>query len=176
MITPRLETERLILRPLKISDAQTVYDNWTTDPEVSRYMRWSTHSSIEETKTWLTTAESSLNSEEAYDWGFEFKETGELIGSCGMYVRNDDNIFEIGYCIMKKYWGKGIASEVSKAMLEFAINELGERKFYATHDKDNLASGKVLEKLGFIYCNDGEDTSFDGMKTFSTREYILTLN
>jgi len=176
MITPRLETERLLLRPLRITDAQVVYSNWATDPDVSKYMRWSTHNSIEETKTWLVTAESSFYSDKAYDWGFELKETSELIGSGGMYIRNDENIFEIGYCIMKKYWGMGIATEVAKAMLDFAISELGERTFFATHDKENPASGKVLEKLGFIYQNDGEDTTFDGTRTFATREYVLTIN
>jgi len=173
MVTPRLETERLILRPLKIADAQAVYSNWATDPEVSKFMRWSAHKSIDETITWLTAIESLHDSEKTFEWGFELKETGGLIGSGGMYVRNDENIFELGYCVMQKYWGIGIATEAAEAMLKFAVNALDERKFFATHDKENLASGKVLEKLGFVYQRDGGDVTFDGTKTFATREYVL---
>jgi len=175
MITPRLETERLILRPLKITDAQVAYDNWTSDPDVSKYMRWNTNKSVEETKTWLTGASASIHSDKAYDWGIELKEIDELIGSSAMYVRNDEGVFELGYCIMKKYWGMGLATEVAQAMVNFAINELGQKKLFAVHEKKNPASGKVLEKVGFIYQSDGTDKSFDGTRTLINREYILTV-
>ena len=175
MTTPCLETERLILRPLKIADAQVVYNNWATDPEVSKFMRWSVHKSIDETITWLTTVESLFDSEKAYEWGLELKESGRLVGSGGMYARNDENVFELGYCVMQKYWGLGIATEAAQGMIKFAVEELGERKFFATHDKENPASGKVLEKLGFVYQRDGEDVTFDGTKTFATREYVYTI-
>lgn len=67
MDTPILETERLILRPLTAADAEEAYTNWTSDPDVARYMTWSTHPDAEATKGWLTETEKSIDSDTAYD-------------------------------------------------------------------------------------------------------------
>ncbi len=53
MRTPILETERLILRPMRIEDAREIIDNWASDPEVAKYMVWSTHKDVSLTKAWM---------------------------------------------------------------------------------------------------------------------------
>jgi ribosomal-protein-alanine N-acetyltransferase len=75
---------------------------------------------------------------------------------------------------MKKYWGLGLATEASRAMLTFAVDELNEKNFYARYVKENTASGRVLEKLGFVYKQDGEYSAFDG-RVFESREYFLSV-
>ena len=175
MITPILETRRILLRPLAVSDAETMYQNWLTDPEVAKFMRWNVYTSVDEAITWLTGVESNTASETHYDWGFVYRESNELFGSGGIVYNEKHDMLELGYCMMKQYWGLGLATEASRAMLDFAIDTLHETRFFVCHAKENPASGRVIEKLGFVYQRDGVDTSFDGKRTFETREYLLVV-
>jgi ribosomal-protein-alanine N-acetyltransferase len=175
MNTPILETKRILLRPLSAADAETIYKNWTSDPEVAEYMRWNLHRSVEETVEWLAAEEAAVDSETNYTWGFVLKENGELFGSGGIVYDELPEMFHLGYNIMKKYWSRGFVTEASKAIIDFASRELGLTSLYAAHAKGNPASGRVMEKLGFIYHNDCSYTSFDGQRTYESREYILNL-
>ena len=74
--TIRLETQRLVLRKLKTADAKEVFRNWTSDDEVSKYMRWSTHKNVEETISWLQEEEKNYKNKDYYTWGIELKEIG----------------------------------------------------------------------------------------------------
>ena len=89
MKTPILETERVILRPLAVEDAQNIFDRWTSDDRVSKYVRWCTHSSVEDTKGWLQVTQGSMDSDKAYDWGFCLKEDGYLFGSGGIFYNDE---------------------------------------------------------------------------------------
>lgn len=117
----------------------------------------------------------NMAKESNYNWGFVLKENGEIFGS-GSLVRNEEHgMFELGYNIMKKYWNQGLTTEASRAIVNFAANVLGVRSLFAAHAKDNTASGRVMEKLGFVYQRDGEITCFDGKRKFAVREYLLTI-
>ena len=176
MRTPTLETERLILRPLKISDAQEVFDSWTNDSEVAKYVRWNVNNSPAETiDTWLCDADEAAQSNTVYDWGIIYKETSEIIGSGGVLYNEDEDIFEIGYVVAKRYWGQGIATEAARRFVKFAKDELNLAKLSAKHATENTASGKILQKLGFAYKCDGTFDSYDGKRTFDCKEYILDL-
>lgn len=175
MRTPVLETERLILRPLSVDDAETIYKNWTSDPNVAKFMRWELHKNISETREWLSAEESCIESESVYNWGFVLKETGELIGSGGLVFIEEKGMYELGYNVMKKYWGIGIATEASEKIIDYGINELKQRQFYCCHAKDNPASGKVMMKVGFVYQNDGEYCSWNNERRFECKEYILVV-
>lgn len=172
MKTPILETERLILRPLTVADATVAYTNWTSDPDVARYMTWSTHPNVECTKEWLTEVEKNNDLDNVYDWGFVRKKDNKLIGSGGLYYKEPYTCFELGYNIMKDCWHQGYTSEAAAAILEFGINTLKQERFYARHAKPNPNSGKVMEKVGFHYVEDGHFDSMDGTKHYETREYI----
>ncbi|MCL2034559.1 MAG: GNAT family N-acetyltransferase [Oscillospiraceae bacterium] len=176
MTTPTIETDRILLRPLKISDAEAVFKKWANDPGVTKYMRWNTHQTINETIEWLTFEEKNIASGDSYSWGFVYKENDELFGSGGMIHNKDIRMFEIGYVLMEKYWNMGLATEAAKAFIDFAVKELKQTSFFAVHAKENPASGKVMEKLGFIYDKDGSFTSFDGKRTFECRDYILSVS
>lgn len=84
MKTPILETERLLLRPLTTNDVESAFSNWTSDPDIAKFMRWELHSNISETFEWLVSEETLIESDSVYNWGFVLKETGELIGSGGL--------------------------------------------------------------------------------------------
>ena len=175
MLTPTLETSRIILRPLEVSDAEAAYNNWTSDPEVARYMRWSKHKSASETVEWLKSEEANIASEHYHNWGFVLKESGELFGSGGVFYNEDQKMFEIGYCMMKKHWGAGLATEAAKAIVDFTAQNLNSISLFACHAKENPASGRVLEKLGFSKQGEGIYKSFDGLREFESWEYVLNI-
>jgi len=173
MTTPTIETNRLILRPLKVSDAETAFRNWTSDPNVAKFTTWSVSESLDETIAWLTNVEANASGDKHCDWGFVLKETDELIGSGGFVYNEEREMFEIGYVIMQKYWNMGLTTEAARAMVDFAVKTLGVSSICGKHAKENAVSGKILEKLGFVYQNDGEYSTFDGVRTFECREYIF---
>jgi len=173
MKTPVLETVRLQLRPLTMEDAPEIFLNWTSDPDVARFMRWELHKSISETHEWLASEEELVESDAVYNWGFVLKETGELIGSGGLVFIEAKGMYELGYNIMKKYWGQGIATEAAQKIIDFGKNKLRQTKFYCCHAKDNLASGKVMTKVGFQYQQDGIYSSWNQERMFESKEYFL---
>jgi len=175
MKTPILETNRLILRPLRIEDATTVFNNWSSDIETTRYMQWDTHKNINDTKEWLNLEEKLIYSDDNYTWGFVLKETGELIGSGGITYNKERKMFEIGYIIMHRYWSQGITSEAVEKIIYYANTELGIKNLLGRHAKENLTSGRILRKNGFMYHNNGKYSKFSGDAEFECREYILRL-
>jgi len=90
-----------------------MFNNWTTDPEVAIFMRWSVHKSVNDTIMWLTNVESNLSDEHIYDWALIYKENNDLFGTGGAYLNNEFGAYEVGYNLMKKYWGLGLATEAT---------------------------------------------------------------
>ncbi len=176
MFTPILETERLILRPLTVADAQDIYDRWTSDERVAKYMRWSTHKSVEETKEWLKEEEKGNLALEHYNWGFELKRTGVLIGSGGIFYSEEQDAYELGYNTMYDYWCQGYTTEAAKRMLEFGTKQLGVYEFVCCHAIDNPASGAVMKKCGFIYEKECVIEKFDGSEKFESKLYRLKMS
>lgn len=173
MKTPILETERIILRPLYVSDAECIYKNWASDPDVAKYMIWELHHNVEDTKEWLKMEERNQDSDVVYTWGFVLKDTGELFGSGGVGYKDEYGMFEIGYNIMKKYWNRGLTSEASKVIIDFTLIQLGEKQILGRHAKGNIYSGKIMEKLGFVYQKDGTYSRLSGNEVFESKEYLL---
>jgi len=176
-----LETSRLILRPLTLADAEPAYYGWTGDMEVAEYVSWLPHHSIDETVEWLKEIEWKQNDNgdfipnDNYIWGFVLKETGELFGSGGLIWEDSYQLFQVGYNIMKSHWNHGYATEAMSAILGFAAANLGIKRVAGGHAKENLASAKVIEKLGFVYDRDDITPHVDGVRYFDSREYFLDL-
>ena len=176
-----IETERLMLRPLTLADADTAYRGWTGDPEVAKYVSWLPHHSIDDTVAWLKEIEwkqddaGNIIPHDCYIWGFVLKDTGELFGSGGLIWEEDWQLFQIGYNIMKTHWNCGYTTEAMSAILKFAVKNLGIKKVAGGHAKENLASAKVIAKLGFIYDRNSLTPHVDGTKVFDSREYLLDL-
>ena len=175
MKTPIIETERMILRPLTLDDANDIYERWTSDDRVSKYVRWCTHTSVNDTIGWLEFETGNILSDKMYQWGFTIKETGYLFGSGGINFNEEEGVFELGYNIMHKYWNQGYTTEAAKAILDFAVNELNQKEFVSWHAVDNPASGAVMRKCGFVYEKNEIHTKFDGVTSFDTRKHRLII-
>jgi ribosomal-protein-alanine N-acetyltransferase len=149
--TRKIETKRLILRKFKIDDAEDMFRNWASDDEVTKYLTWPTHSSVEVSKRVVAMWEKENNSPNNYQWCIELKETGEAIGSIGVVnLKEDIDAVEVGYCIGRKFWGQGITSEALEALIHFFFKEMKVNRVEARHDLNNPSSGKVMQKCGLI--------------------------
>lgn len=150
--TQKLETERLILRKFKEEDAIDMFNNWASDSEVTKYLTWCAHSSVEVSKQVTGLWIASYSNTEHYQWAIELKEIGEVIGSIGLVdINNNDENCEIGYCMGKAFWNKGIMTEAFSEVINFLFNEIGFQRIEARHDVDNPASGHVMEKCNLKY-------------------------
>lgn len=175
-ITENLETKRLVLRKLSIHDAEDVFRNWASDENVSKFMTWSTHKNIDETRTWLTNVEKKYKTNAGYEWGIVLKQTNELIGSIGVYLKEEfDNRYEIGYAIAKKYWRNGYTTESLKCVMEYLINKEHITRFIGRHAILNGASGSVMQKGGFRYIQNGWYRKIDKEGLFETKEYYYDI-
>ncbi|AQX86768.1 GNAT family N-acetyltransferase [Elizabethkingia bruuniana] len=142
----KIETERLILSPLKESDI----------PLITEYLQEKIISdntshipypySESDARTWLKMSDDALTAKTGYTFAIREKE-GKIIGAIGLHDRGDDKA-ELGYWIAVPFWNKGYATEAASAILNFGIKELKFHKIYATHFIHNPASGKIMEKIG----------------------------
>lgn len=169
---PTIETERLILRPLSVDDAESVF-KWTGDERVARYMIYPRHENPEITKAWLI----SLGTlENEYTWGFVRKSDNKLIGSGGIRHRIDENVWSFGYNLRYDCWGQGYATESAKRMIQYAIAEHNAREFVSEHAEENPASGRVIEKCGLKFDRFTEYSKLDGSQTFKAKFYRMKLD
>ena len=145
---PTIETERLLLRKITLNDASDMFD-YASNPEVSEYTMWSTHTSIEDTKYFLKSLTKMYKRRELVDWGIVHKAEKKFIGTCG-YVEwsMTHSRAEIGYAISARYWREGYMSEAVNAIIEFGFREMLLNRIVGRCEVNNIASARVMEKVG----------------------------
>lgn len=150
--TQTIETERLILRRFKLSDAQDMFNNYCSSEKVTEFMSWYPHKSIEDTESYL--AELVLpryDRENGYHWAVVWKENGQVIGSIDVCASDErKRCAEIGWCLGEAYWGKGIMPEAARSVLKYLFS-VGYERIQATHNVANRKSGRVMEKIGMQF-------------------------
>jgi ribosomal-protein-alanine N-acetyltransferase len=151
--TRQLETERLVLRRFVVGDAEAMYRNWASDPEVTKYLTWPTHANVDVTRAILKEWTATYANQNYYQWAIVLKENEACpIGSIAAVNLNDDaSIVQIGYCLGRLWWHRGIMSEALKAVIDFFFNEVGANRIEARHDPRNPHSGMVMQKCGMKY-------------------------
>lgn len=151
--TQILETPMLILRRFTAEDAQPMFDNWASDPEVTKYLTWPAHGSPEITAWVLKSWVEDYGKAEVYQWAITLRENGDdPIGSIGVVkLWEETDCAEIGYCIGRRWWHRGIMSEALGAVMRFLLTEVGVNRIQAEHDVRNPRSGAVMRKCGMRY-------------------------
>ncbi|KZE69183.1 acetyltransferase [Fictibacillus phosphorivorans] len=147
--TPKLETDRLILRKLELKDAQSVFNHWLSDDRVSNNRVNAAHHSVSQTMERVAKIVSQYENKEFCYWGIELKETGELIGEIDLY--NFDKLTENGevsYSLGYDWWNRGYGTEALRAVVEFGFRHMNIHKISAAHNTDNPASGRIMHKVG----------------------------
>lgn len=150
-IKRKIETNRLLLRPFQLSDANDV-QRLAGDFEIADTTLFIPHPYEDGVaEQWINTHEENFKSNKEIIFAVSLQETKELIGSIGLILNKEHEKAELGYWIGKPYWNKGYATEAAEAMLKFGFIELKLERIHAHYFARNPASGKVMEKLGMQY-------------------------
>lgn len=139
-----LETNRLILRPFNIDDAEDMYNNWASDSEVTKYLTWNHHTDINQTKEILNIWIKQYEKPERINFAITLKETNELIGGIDV-VGYLEGVPVIGYVISKKHWNNGYTTEACQKLIEYLFS-IGHNKIRIDAIDENIASNKVIKK------------------------------
>ena len=150
--TVELETARLRMRRFTLDDAQAMFDNWAGDPEVTKYLTWPTHTSVDITKTVIKSWIDRYEDGACFNWAIELKSSRQAIGSIAV-VSLDEAIAaaDLGYCLGKAYWDQGIMTEALKTVIDYLFDTVGLNRVAAYHDVSNPRSGRVMEKAGMKF-------------------------
>ena len=144
-----LTTARLTLRPFRIEDAEDMYNNWAHDPEVTRYVTWEPHESVNLTRELLKNWTAGYDRPNYYNWAMEHD--GEVIGNVEVMPTDKWEAAELGYCMSRRFWNQGYMSEAVGAITDFLFGEVGYHRLRIRHIRDNPASGRVAEKNGYTF-------------------------
>ena len=145
-----METDRIILRPWLDSDAEALF-KYASDPDVGPRAGWPPHQTVEESLEIIRTLFHNDTT-----WAIELKESGEAIGaigygpSCECQLPARENEPLIGYWVAKPYWNRGICTEALRLMTDHIRKTTDIKSLISGHYIDNPASGRVMEKCGFV--------------------------
>jgi [ribosomal protein S5]-alanine N-acetyltransferase len=164
---PEIKTDRLRLRPLTLEDLEAIHQIWT-DAGVRKYLWDDEVISSEETASVI---EKSLKYFHCKGFGLFAVlplDGDRIIGFCGYWFFHEPPQLELLYGIITDQWGNGFAPEAANAMLEYGFEKLGFSEVLASTDAANVASVRVMEKLGLSFANrkssNGLDTLFYSIK------------
>ena len=145
---PVLETKDLLLRPMRMKDAEDIYA-YSSDEEVARYVLWDAHSSLRDTRAFIRYIRRLYREGLPSSWAIEHKASHKVIGSIGfMWVSRENRSAEAGYSLSRAYWNHGYATQALSAVLRAGFTDLKLNRIEAQHDVRNPASGRVMEKCG----------------------------
>ena len=148
---PELETERLILRKMRVGDEEDMYA-YAKRSEVTRYLLWSPHPDIYYTRDYLRYLATRYAAGSFYDWAIVLKSSGRMIGTCGFTAFDcPHDAAEIGYVLNPDYRGQGIAPEAVRAVMAFGFDKLALHRIEARFIEGNEASLRVMEKVGMRF-------------------------
>lgn len=149
------ETERFILREILPIDAEEFFE-LDSDPAVHKYLGNKPVNSIDQAINAISFIRSQYLSNGIGRWAIIDKKTNKFVGWTGLKLITNEtnyhnNYYDLGYRLIKKYWGQGIATETALASLKYAFDNLQAKAVYAIADCENEGSDKVLKKIGFSF-------------------------
>lgn len=147
---PVLETPRLILRALRPSDFDDLYE-YASDPLIDEFVPWEHYKNVEEARENLKDFLDEYEKDGIGAWGIEHGADKKLIGIINTSIPRVNRRVEVGYTIARAYWGKGYATEALKAVIQFGFDKMELARIEAVILPENVASARVLEKAGMQF-------------------------
>jgi [ribosomal protein S5]-alanine N-acetyltransferase len=149
---PELETGRLLLRRMRLDDAEAMFA-YASDPEVTRYVLFETHRTVEDSETFLRLAVEGYERGDFGGWGVVLKDSGAFVGTCGVDVNYapEHTRAELGYVLSRDHWGRGLMTEAVRAVIRFSFRRMELNRIQARCIAENTASARVMEKAGMTY-------------------------
>ena len=146
-----IESERIGFSKWDYKDITLAKKLWG-DEKVAKYISAKGYFTDEEIQSRLEKEISNEKQLGIQYWPMYLKETGEFIGCCGLRPYHlEKNIYETGYYLLPQFWGRGLATEALKRVIDYAFNYLKVSNIFSGHNPNNIASKKVLEKVGFNF-------------------------
>ena len=158
-MTFEIETERLILRDMRLTDIDSMFE-LDSDPEVHKYLGNKPVKTKEESRRIIEGVLKQYEERGIGRWVAIEKKTGECIGWSGIRLNNEynmngfDEYYDVGYRLIKRFWGKGYATESGKAAVDYAFNTLKLSEIYGITEIGNEVSHNALLKIGLHYVED----------------------
>jgi ribosomal-protein-alanine N-acetyltransferase len=150
-MTVPIETPRLLLRPWSPDDAEVAF-TFYTDPEVMRFLNGVIYHTVDEIRTHIILRPMAHDALHGFTmWATVEKETGRLLGACGLKFLEGGMDIEVGYHFARAAWGRGYATEGATAAVRYGFERLGLRRIVGVVNPANVASQRVLEKIGLTY-------------------------
>jgi [ribosomal protein S5]-alanine N-acetyltransferase len=146
----RFETPRLILRRPVMSDARAMFENYSQDPLVTRYVLFQPHPHISTTRAFLRRCSGVWQRGTAFPWVLISRETGDLLGS--LEIRPEPGAMhriEVGYVLARHQWGLGYMTEALRVVTDWALAQPGVYRVWAECHVANVGSARVMEKAGY---------------------------
>lgn len=169
-----IKTERLLLRPLNISDLKTAHE-YAADGETTRFMMRLPNKTVEETARFLTDVTKEWEKDEPMFYEFAVTLNGLQIGAVSVYLDEKRETGEMGWILNKKYHKGGYATEAANAVKDFALNVLRLKKIIAQCDSRNEPSRRLMERIGLKLENDnGTRTYLKNNETARELTYSFT--
>lgn len=145
---PEINTERLNLRQIKQEDRESIYEI-LSNFEVIKYDTFELFTNMKQAEDMINWFDEAFKQKQAIFWGISFKSSSEIIGFCKCEIEIPKVRADFGYDLNPKHWNKGIITEALSAIMNFTFNALDVNRIEATVSTENIASIKVLKKLGF---------------------------
>jgi RimJ/RimL family protein N-acetyltransferase len=150
-----IETNRLIMRKLKEDDDIAMFE-LDSDPEVHKYLGNNPYTSIDQSRETIASVLRQYAAHGIGRWAVIEKSTGSFVGWSGLKfltepVNNRCNIYDVGYRLLKKYWGKGYATESALAAIDYGFNNLKLEEIFAAANIENKQSRNTLGKCGLKF-------------------------
>lgn len=160
-----IETERLIIREILPTDENGFFE-LDSNPNVHKYLGNNPVQNIDQIRSVIKNIRQQYTDNAIGRWAIIDKNTNDFIGWTGLKLVTDTtnnhiNFYDLGYRLIEKYWGKGIATESTIATIQFAFNTLNLVEIYGMCDTGNIASKNVLEKTGLKHI---DTFDFDGIE------------
>ena len=172
--TKRLETERLMLRRLTTDDASDMFHNWASDKEVTEYLTWPAHDSVETTKSLLDIWTSHYEEDDFYQWAIVPKDLNKPIGTISVVGQNSSiRMVHVGYSMGKNWWGQGYMTEAFKEVIRFFFEDVQINRIESEYDPRNIGSGAVMEKCGLIYEGTARQASLNNKGICDAARYAI---
>jgi [ribosomal protein S5]-alanine N-acetyltransferase len=147
MFDETMKTERLVFSPPRVEDAPSIFEQWTSDPEVTRFLLWPTHQKVGDTRAFLRGCQQAWAERDGrFPWVLTRIDDPTPVGMLELNV--DGHAVSVGYVISPRYQGRGFATEALEHIVEVALAQPSIWRVWATTDVENVASARVMEKAG----------------------------
>ncbi|MGZ3782876.1 MAG: GNAT family N-acetyltransferase [Pseudobdellovibrionaceae bacterium] len=150
---PTLETSRLVLRPIELTDAESIFE-YAKNPNVCKYTLWEAHQSVEDSLKYIQEYVFGYYSRGVPEpLGITLKEAPQkVIGTVGCFWTSKlSKSMELAYAIGEEYWGQGLVAEASQVLMDYCFKEFSVKRIQARCKTENSASARVMEKVGMTY-------------------------